>query len=273
MNGASFSGGFSWASACLYVYVACVLGFLIAPSMIVVPMSFSGASSLEFPPESWSLRWYREYFGTVEWMDATAISLSAASLTMVLATTLGTAAAYGLHQSTGRWVRWAQVGFALPMIVPLILLGIGLFFIFARLGLVNTLTGLVIAHTALAIPFVVVTVSAGLKNYDMNQEMVARSLGANHARAFFLITLPQIRFSVLSGALFAFIISLDEVVIALFISGGDRATLTRRMFNALRDEIDPTIAAISTCLISLSIVAVLLGQYLQGRRDASAAPR
>jgi putative spermidine/putrescine transport system permease protein len=123
----------------------------------------------------------------------------------------------------------------------------------------------VLAHSALAIPLVVITVASRLKSYDMNQEMVARSLGASRPRAFLTVTLPQIRIAVISGALLAFISSLDEVVIALFIAGGDKATLTRRMFNALRDEIDPTIASISTLLILLSVLLLALSQIVQSR--------
>ncbi len=154
----------------------------------------------------------------------------------------------------------------MPLMVPVILVAIGVFYLYARLGLNYTITGLVLAHTVLAIPFVVVTVTSGLKTYDMNQEMVARSLGASRPRAFMMITLPQIRFSVITGALFAFITSLDEIIIAMFISGGENATLPRRMFNALRDQIDPTIAAISTCLIAVSILALVLVQLFGTRR-------
>ena len=124
---------------------------------------------------------------------------------------------------------------------------------------------MVLAHTALAIPFVVISVLASLRNSDMTQEMAARSMGASRTRAFLTITLPQIRFSVLTGAFLAFITSLDEVVVAMFVSGGENATITRRMFNSLRDQIDPTIAAISTCLIVVSVAALACVQLIGGR--------
>ena len=133
--------------------------------------------------------------------------------------------------------------------------------------MINTIVGLVFAHTMLAIPLVVIVVTAGLKSYDMNQELVARSLGASRARAFVTITLPQIRFSVITGALLAFLTSFDEVIIALFISGGPNATITRRMFNALRDQIDPTIASISTCLIVVSILLLATAQVFGKESD------
>ncbi len=244
----------------LYLFCGLVMGFLILPSLIVIPMSFSDSVYLEFPPQEWSLRWYETYFGSVEWRDATVVSFKVAFLTLLVATPIGTAAAYGLHVSQFRITVLIQTALTMPLMVPIILVSIGVFYLYARLGLNYTIIGLVLAHTVLAIPFVLVTVTSGLKTYDMNQEMVARSLGASRLRAFLTITLPQIRFSVISGALFAFITSLDEVIVAMFISGGENATLTRRMFNALRDQIDPTIAAISTCLI---VVSVVLLQFVQ----------
>lgn len=252
-------------SAFIAAFAGAVLLFLILPTLIVVPMSFSDSSSLEFPPSAWSFRWYQAYFASGEWMAATLVSARVALLTTIVATVLGTAAAYGLHFSRAGWAVAARLILAVPLVMPVILIGVGVFFLYARLSLVNTTLGLVLAHAALALPFVVVTVTAGLQVFDVSQEMVARSLGATRTRAFFLITLPQISFSVICGALFALITSLDEVIVAMFVSGGDHATLTRRMFNSLRDAIDPTIAAISTCLIIIAIGAAVLVQQLQRR--------
>lgn len=252
----------------LYLLCAAIMLFLITPSLIVIPMSFSDSRYLEFPPQAWSLRWYENYFGSVEWMDATRVSFTAAVLTVAAATPIGTAAAYGLHVSKFRLSGAINAMMLTPIMVPVILIAIGVFFLYARLGLNNTILGLVMAHSLMAIPFVVITVAAGLKSYDMNQEMVARSLGASRLKAFLTVTLPQIKFSIISGALFAFIVSLDEVVIALFISGGEKATITRRMFNALRDEIDPTIAAISTVLIAVSILLLTLAQIFGQKKES-----
>ena len=247
----------------LYVVSGLVLVFLVAPTFVVVPMSFTDSTFLEFPPRQWSLRWYRHYFGTPEWREATYTSLTVAVSTVALATPLGTAAAYGLHVARLGWIAVAFVALTLPMMVPHILTAVGLFFAYARLGLLNTKLGLVMAHTILAIPVVLVVITAGLKSYDMNQEMAGRSLGASRLTAFLRITLPQIRVSVLSAALFAFITSFDEVIVALFVATGPSSTLTRRMFLALRDAIDPTIAAISTLLLLLS-VSLLMFVYLVG---------
>jgi putative spermidine/putrescine transport system permease protein len=187
---------------------------------------------------------------------------------MIVSTLAGTAAAYGIHHSRFAARRIVQVALALPMMIPVILIAIGVFIFFAPLGLNSSIPGLILAHSTIAIPLVLISVSAGLRSFDDNQEMVARSLGASRVRAFLTVTMPQIRASVISGALLAFVTSLDEVVISLLIAGGDRATLTRRMFLALRDEIDPTIAAISSLLILLSIVLMGLSQLLQPRRRA-----
>lgn len=254
----------------LWLYLLCALTvlFLVAPTLLVIPMSFSGSRYLSFPPETWSLRWYEAYFGSVEWRTATAVSFQVAGLTSVLATVTGTLAAYGFHTSRFRIGRQLAVLLVLPMIIPVILLAVGIFLLFAQLGLNSTITGLVLSHTILAIPLVLITVGAGLRSFDLNQEMVARSLGASRPWAFLTVTLPQIQNSVLSAALLAFIISLDEVVIALLVAGGDKATLTKRMFLALRDEIDPTIAAISTLLIAVSVVLLALSQLLQKKRAA-----
>jgi putative spermidine/putrescine transport system permease protein len=250
----------------LYVLAVLVMAFLILPVLIVIPMSFSDSRFLRFPPEGFSLRWYESFLGSQEWLRATWVSLRVAVLTTILATPLGIAAAYGLHASGFRYARATQIALISPLIIPVIILGVGIFYLYVRLGVVNTIPGLVLAHSILAIPFVVVTVSSALQQFDMNQERVARSLGASRLTAFRTITFPQISSAVLAGALFAFITSLDEVVIALFISGGENTTLTRRMFTGLRDEIDPTIAAISSMLIVVSIVLLTILLLASRRR-------
>lgn len=250
----------------LYLLTGLILFYLVVPTLIVVPMSFSGANALKFPPDSFSWRWYEEYFTKTEWREATGISLQAAFGTMLLATPIGVMAAYGLHLGRFRFSALIYGSILAALMVPVILIAIGLFFLYARLDMVNSVGGLILADTLLAVPFVLVTVSAGLKSYDMSQEMVARSLGAGRLRAFLTVTLPQIRTSVIAGAFFAFIIAFDEVIIALFISGGEGATLTKRMFSTLRDEVDPTIAAISSLLIIVTTVPPLVLHLLQHRR-------
>jgi putative spermidine/putrescine transport system permease protein len=157
----------------------------------------------------------------------------------------------------------------LPLMVPIIIVAVGVFFVYARTGLVNSMTGLILADTMLGLPYVLISVSADLRTFDPTQEMVARSLGMNRLRSFMTVTLPQIRSSVISAAVFVFIQALDETVVALFVSGGENQTLTRRMFITLRDEIDPTIAAISTLLTALTLCLVLM--IVMSRKSAARA--
>ncbi len=245
-----------------YVLSGCVLAFLVLPTLIVVPMSFSASQYLEFPPQHWSLRWYAAYAGSAEWRRATATSLKAAGLTVLVATPLGTLAAYGLIAAGVRRARAVPALLLAPLVVPVILVGIGVFYVYVRLGLVNTLAGLVAAHSMLALPLVFLVAKSALEGFDLTQETVARSLGATRLRAFLLVTLPQIRFAIATAGVLAFLTSFDEVVVAMFVSGGDNATLTRAMFDALRDQIDPTIAAISTVMVAVSSLLVLLVQAL-----------
>jgi putative spermidine/putrescine transport system permease protein len=242
----------------LVVTCALVLLYLILPILIIAPMSFSAARYLSFPPPSLSLRWYQEYVGNSAWMQATRVTLTVAVLTVVIATPLGVAAAYAISQSKWRIMRLIHMTLLLPLVVPIIITAVGIFFVYAKVGLAATMTGLVLANVMLGLPYVVISVAAGLQSFDATQEMVARSLGMNRLRSFFVVTLPQIRASVIAGGIFAFISAMDETIVALFISGGQYQPLTKRMFTALRDEIDPTIAAISTLMTAVSFMLVLV---------------
>jgi len=248
----------------LYILGALVMLFLVTPTLIVIPMSFSASQYLEFPPKDWSVQWYEHYFESSEWMLATLASFKIAVLTTCVATPLGVMAAYGLNSSALHVSRLIFLLLITPMMVPLILIAIGAFYVFVKLKILYSLVSLVLAHTILALPLVVIVTASALKSYDMNQEMAARSLGASRLKAFMTVTLPQIRFAVITSALLSFLTSFDEVVVALFISGGENATLTRNMFNALRDQIDPTIASISTIMIlvttSLMVMAQVFGK-------------
>ena len=250
----------------LYTLALVIMLLLIIPTVIVVPMSFSDSQYLEFPPDNWSLRWYEEYFESSKWIRCTLTSFHIGVLTMLVATPLGTMAAYALYVSGHPAARAIFFFLITPMIVPVILIAIGTFYVFGRIGLNNTIGGLVLAHTSLATPLVMIIITAALRTYDLNQERVARSLGASRLKAFFLITLPQIRFSILTAALLSFLTSFDEVIISIFISGGINATLTKQMFSALRDYIDPTIAAISTIMVSISSVLLLTTQFFEARQ-------
>ena len=258
----------------LYIISFVVLFLLIVPSLVVIPMSFSDSQYLEFPPKNWSLRWYENYFssgqvgmGFNDWIGATWTSVKVAVLTIFVATPIGTVAAYGLINS-GSKVRTVLFPIMIsPMMVPVILVAIGLFYFYVQFKMVNSILGLVLGHSLVAMPLVLIIVLSALKNYDMNQEKVARSLGASRLRAFFEITLPQIKFSIISASLISFLTSFDEVIISLFVAGGDNSTITRAMFLALRDQIDPTIAAISTILIIISTGLLILVQLFGTQKD------
>jgi putative spermidine/putrescine transport system permease protein len=237
---------------------AAVLLYLVLPILIVVPMSFSSARFLTFPPPSLSLRWYREYIDNPAWMQATLVTLTVAVCTVLIATPLGVSAAYAISQSKLRIMRIIHAALLLPLMVPIIITAVGIFFVYAKVGLIATMSGLVLANVMLGLPYVIISVVAGLQSFDTTQEMVARSLGMNRLRSFFAVTLPQIKASVIAGAIFAFISAMDETIVAIFISGGQYQPLTKRMFTALRDEIDPTIAAISTLMTATSFMLVLI---------------
>ena len=258
----------------LYIFSFITLFLLIVPSLVVIPMSFSSSQYLEFPPREWSLRWYENYFfswkvenGFNDWMAATWTSIKVAVLTIFVAVPIGTMAAYGLVNSSSRTSKILFPIFISPMMVPIILVAIGLFYFFVQFKLVGSVLGLVIGHSLVALPLVLIIVFSALKNYDMNQEKVARSLGAGRFRAFREITLPQIKFSIISASLIAFLTSFDEIIISLFVAGGDNSTITRSMFLALRDQIDPTIAAISTILIIISSGLLIIVQLLGNKKD------
>ncbi len=246
-------------SVALVAVAALILAFLALPVFIVVPISLSAAKYLSFPPPGWSTQWYDRYFGSREWMAATRRSVEVAFLTTGAATALGTAAALGLRR---RFRGKALVNLLLlaPMVVPVIITAIAIYGLYAHLRLVGTLHGLVLAHTVLALPFVVVVVGATLRGFDETLELAAQNLGANRWQTFRLVTLPLIRPGVVSAALLAFITSFDEIVIAIFVSGTRAATLPKQMWDGIRTEIDPTVAAVSSLLIGVTtLVMAILG--------------
>ncbi len=246
--------------------------FLIGPTFAIIPISFSSANFLSYPLPGFSLQWYYKVLRPQPWMSALLNSLIIGVGATVVATVLGTAAAIALSRGhlPGRSTILAVV--ISPMIVPVVISGVGMYFFFAKLGLVASFLGIVLAHAVLAVPFVVITVTATLKNFDMNLVRAAASLGASPFSAFRTVTLPLIAPGVISGALFAFVFSFDEVVVALFISGPGQRTLPRQMFDGLRDNIDPSILAMSTLLVIISIVMMGGGALVQRRAAANKAP-
>jgi putative spermidine/putrescine transport system permease protein len=250
-------------STALWVITIVTLIFLIAPSLIVIPMSFSAGETLSFPPPGYSLRWYENFFTQPEWQSAARNSVIVAVLTTIVATILGTGVSIALMRGSVPARNLATSLFLTPMIVPAIVTAVAVYGLYVRFRLVGTIQGLVLAHTVLALPFVMINVSAVLQGMDIRLEHAARSLGATPVRTFFLVTLPLIRPGILAGALFAFITSFDELVVALFISGDRAATLPVQIWSGLRFEINPTVAAVSTLLIVLSTASLGLAGLLR----------
>ena len=248
-----------------------VLVFLVAPIAVIVPLSFSSGSFFHYPLPGLSLRWYEDFFTSPFWLAALKNSLFLGSISASLATALGTLAAIGLWRA-----RFALRGAILailisPMVVPVVIVAVGAYFAFAPLHLTDGFAGLILVHTALGAPFVVITVLATLSGFDRNLLRAAAVCGANPVVAFFRVMLPAILPGVASGAVFAFATSFDEVVVVLLMGGPGQRTLPRQMFAGINDSISLTITAAATLLVAFSIV--LMASVAALKRRASAARR
>jgi putative spermidine/putrescine transport system permease protein len=244
---------------------ALVLLYLVLPILAIVPLSFSDSSFLAYPVTGFSLRWYQNLFEAEEWMRAAKNSFIVAPAATVIATVLGTLAATGLAQAEFRGKAVLMAVLISPMVVPVIVVGVGMYLFFAPLGLSDSYAALILAHAALGAPFVVTTVLATLQGFNHNLTRASQSLGASRFTTFRRITLPLIAPGVVSGALFAFATSFDEVVVTLFLAGAGQVTLPRQMFTGIRENISPTIAALATILIIFSTSLLLALEWLRGR--------
>ena len=240
--------------------------FLIGPLLVIVPISFSPAQYLTFPPTGISLQWYDRFFGKPEWMDSVWVSLQVATLSMVLTVFLGLMASVTLVRGRfpGKTIIYGVI--LAPMIVPVIVTAIGTFFFFSKLGILGTVGAIALGHTIVSLPIVIIIVSATLQGFDEGLEQAAISLGASTTTAFRRITLPMIAPGVISGALFAFLTSFDELIIPLFLGGPKAQTLAVRIWNSVLLEIEPTIAAVSTFLIGVALIVLLLAGLLKRSR-------
>ena len=271
-----------------YIYLticALVLFFLVMPLIAVIPLSFSSSPFLQFTsqmvalePEAFSLRWYKILIGdcsdpgittvcTDRWVRGAQNSLFIGIIATFLATTLGIMAALGLSRPHMPYRKVIMAIMISPLIVPLIITASGLFFFFAKFNLVATYTGLIFAHTVLGLPFVVITVTATLVGFDQNLTRAAASLGGSPFHNFFKIQMPLILPGVISGGLFAFITSFDEVVIVLFVGGPEQVTLPRQMWSGIRQEISPTILSAATILVIISILLLTTVELLRRRTE------
>lgn len=251
-----------------------VLLFLMLPILIIIPLSFNAEPYFTFTdgmlaldPQAYSTRWYTEIFTDLKWTLAIQNSFIIGIASAIVATILGTIAAVGLSSPVMPFKRLITALLISPMIVPLIIIAAGMFFFYTRFNLVGTYTGLIIAHAALGVPFVIITVTATLAGFDRSLYNAAVGMGASPTRAFWDITVPLIRPGVISGGLFAFVTSFDEVVVVLFLAGPEQRTIPRQMFSGLREQINPTILAVATLLILLSVALLITLELLRRRNE------
>lgn len=261
-------------SLLLNAYVYAVLAFILVPILIILPMAFSETEYLAFPPQGFTLRWFTDFFGDQRWMEAMWFSVKIATLTAIVTAVIGTMATYALVRGAGSLGTVFQALLIGPIVVPHIALAVALYLFFQTTGLSGTVAGYVLAHSVIAMPFTVFTVAAALSSVDPALEDAAMSCGASRFTAFRLITLPMILPNVVSGGLFAFIISFDEPVVAFFLAGIRDKTLPRMMFDDIEQNLTPIIPAIAVLLTVLSI-AVLIGAALLKRMsdNTAAAPK
>jgi putative spermidine/putrescine transport system permease protein len=247
-------------------YCILVLLFLAAPTLVVIPIAFTSSNFLNFPPPGYSMRWFEVYFSSPLWMSATLNSFVIGFASALIATVLGGLAALGVAKSE---MRWKGAVFALmlsPMIVPRIVFGVGLMYLFARMGLIGTRTGMIIGHVVLALPFTFVTIAAVLKNHDWRLDQAASTLGANRIKVLTRVTIPLTKGALIAAFLFAFITSFDELTLAIFVSGGVMTTLPKQMWDDMFLQLNPTIAAASVIVFIIALILLLLAEKIGGRQ-------
>lgn len=246
-----------------------VLVFLCLPVLIVVPMSFSNSTSLRFPPEGFSMRWYAQVFGDPRWVQALQTSLLLALLSSTLALLLGGLAAYGLTRGRFFGRMTIQSNFISPMIIPSVIIAVALYFALAHIGMLGSFAGLLLGHTLLGVPYVVLIMSVAIRSFDIRIEQVAFTLGASWFTMFWRVLIPNLLPSTAAAWIFAFVTSFDEVVITTFIAG-TYETVPKRMFNDLVLQVNPSITAIATMLIGISLALMALVAGLARRSKISA---
>lgn len=244
-------------------FALAIYAFILVPTLIVIPISFGGSDQLTFPPRVWTIELYQQLFSSKSWVDSILQSATVAALTTVGATLIGVPAAYGLARFTFPGKRLVLLLLMTPMVVPIIVIALGLYMYFSRLHIVGSTLGLVISHIAYVTPFVMVTIMAGVEKLDPGIEFAASIMGSRPLAVFSKVVLPQLYPSVIASALFAFILSFDEVVIAWFLTGPRTITLPVKMYSSIAWEVSPMIAAVSALLTVLSIVLCCLSVVLQ----------
>ena len=247
------------------IFANLVAIFLIGPMAIIVPMSFSTAISFEFPPPGYWLGYYAQFFSSAPWLNATLNSFIVAFGTMALTLLVALPAAFGLVRYRFRGKTGVNLLIMLPLVVPAVVSALAYYEFLSILNLAGTRAGLIIAHSALSIPVAFLVISASLKGFDRNLERAAMSAGAGPLRTFLWVTLPVMRPGILVGALFAFLHSFNEAVVALFIAGRDASTLPKKMFESIRLESDPVIAVVSTLLTGAVLAGLIVSIFFRRR--------
>ena len=242
-----------------------VLAFLVAPLLAIIPLSFNSSAYFSYPMTGFSLRWYEKALLSPEWQRALLNSVGIGVVSTIIATVVGTLAALGLSRPNFPFRAFIMPLLISPMIVPVVVVAVGFYLVFAPMGLTDSYIGVVLAHAALGTPFVVITVNASLLSFDRNLVRAATGLGATPWTAFWRVTLPLISPAVAAGAIFAFATSFDEVIVILFIGGPDQRTIPREMWSGMRDSIDPSILAVATLLTVFAIALFGAIHWLRGR--------
>ncbi len=242
-----------------------ILMFLVLPALIAIPVSLTPKRFLSMPKGEFSLQHFEKLFSSEDWMSSFGQSAVIAGSTSLLATTLGTLCAIGLWRVSSKYSELVRAFLLLPLIIPQIISAMAFYRLWIPMGLLDSYTGLILAHTILATPLVLITVSASLANFDPKLEQASRNLGASNWTTMRRVILPSVRPGVFAGALFAFILSWDEIVVTLFISKFTVYTLPRRMWNGIRENTDPTVAAAAVVLIAITVIAFVVSAILSRR--------
>jgi ABC-type spermidine/putrescine transport system permease subunit II len=248
---------------CLWLYAVLVVAFLLLPLAVIVPAAFNDSSLLQFPPQRWSLRWFHVYITSRDWLNATWTSLKIAVTVSILATILGLLTSVVLVRFNFLGKRSLRILTMGPLFIPIIITAVALYYFFLQIGIKGSVWALIIGHTIVAFPYTTVVITASLGEIDKRLEDAAVGLGAPRPRAFVEVTLPLLSASLAVSVLFGFLISFDEVVVSVFVSGLETMTLPRRMWDGIRYDLDPTIAAVSTFLLVLSITVLALTETLR----------
>jgi mannopine transport system permease protein len=258
--------GMDYGKILLGLFAGIVFVFLVVPTLMTVPMSFTDTRYLVFPPKGFTLHWYGQFLASEDWKRPVLLSLGLACLSSIVSLILGFMASLALVRGVLPGRRFFQIFFISPLMIPVIIISVASYGLFAKFGLIGTIPGLVIGHTILCIPFVILVITANLQRFDVSLEMAARNLGANAIQTFMLITAPLIKTGIIAAGVFCFIVSLDELVLTMFLIGTRKMTLPIKIFSQIRFRLDPVVAAASTVFVMAAIAIIVLLTFYSGKK-------